>query len=313
MLEHAKKPFYSLGVRVRDQGVPPLETIHEVRVEVVDLDDDASPAFTRSKFNFKVSSGPEFWEFGMLGWEEPQSLPLLRFQVSENGGVGESVGTVTGPEDESGGDKSRLAFVILRGNTDESFVIDKSTGGLYVAKELNFELCPHYLLQVQALDSTLTASLLQVSIDVIDENEPPLFPQDPVTFSLPEDTPVGTGLWNFSAVDGDDGLNGLLHYRIEEQGPEEKFRINMLSGTLYLQAPLDYETQASHFLVISATDQALDPNKRLNATITLQINTGTYLPPSIHEFKDGQLFWINLSFCVLNPSLTQPRSIHQYS
>ena len=56
VLEHEKKPFYTLGVRVRDKGVPPLETLREYRIEVVNADDDSSPTFSRSKFNFRVST-----------------------------------------------------------------------------------------------------------------------------------------------------------------------------------------------------------------------------------------------------------------
>jgi len=54
VLKYESRSTYALTVVVRDLGLPPLETIQEYRVEVVELDDSVQQTTTRSKFTFEV-------------------------------------------------------------------------------------------------------------------------------------------------------------------------------------------------------------------------------------------------------------------
>ena len=54
ILDHEKKAYYTLGVSVRDRGNPPLETVQDYRVQILDANDQRRTP-TRSKFSFKVS------------------------------------------------------------------------------------------------------------------------------------------------------------------------------------------------------------------------------------------------------------------
>jgi len=194
------------------------------------------------------------------------------FQVSETAPLGHLVGSLRGEDEE----ESRVTFALIHANTsDGTFELDKRSGRIYVGKELDFEVTAEYGLQVRLTEANGATHLLYVRIGVRDENdERPSFTSDPVTFSLSEDTPVGSPVWNLSAVDLDGGLNGLVHYVMSLREPSPKFRINTLTGTIYLQEQLDYESETAYVLVVTATDQGMDPTKRLSNSVTLHVSIG---------------------------------------
>lgn len=131
------------------------------------------------------------------------------------------------------------------------------------------------MLQVRVNSAQGVHHLSHVTIDVKDENdERPMFPEDPVYFNVSEDARIGTSVWNLTAVDLDQGLNGLVHYSILNQYPTEKFRINILTGMIYLQEGLDFEAERAYAIAVQATDQAMDLTKRLSTTITVQVSIG---------------------------------------
>jgi len=170
----------------------------------------------------------------------------------------------------------RVSYVITGGNTHGSFDMDKTTGDLYVAKLLDYETTPSYTLEVKLFDyrtMTFLATTVTIQVDMIDVNdERPSFPNDPVMLTVAENSKIGVALWNFTAPDKDSGLNGIVHYHIvNRELTNDMFIINALTGTLYLQGPLDYEMAKSHMIVICATDQSIDVNSRLNSTVTAQI------------------------------------------
>ena len=224
-----------------------------------------------------------------------------------------------------GGDGNKKArkfiYILLRGNTHDTFEIDKTTGTLLVASPVKYERASHYLLQVKALETSSDSSdidssfpfdslptYISVEIDIVDvNNHPPRFHLAPATdplveqqadsesslidIHISESASVGSVLWNFTATDLDEGLSGMVHYEIVqpsssggtddsntrdddadgEEMDESKFRMNALTGTLYLQAPLDYETESSYVIVVRATDQSPNPSQRLNSSITARI------------------------------------------
>lgn len=52
-LDHEERAFYRLAVSVKDHGRPPKETVRQLQVEVLDLNDNR-PTFSTSSFAFKV-------------------------------------------------------------------------------------------------------------------------------------------------------------------------------------------------------------------------------------------------------------------
>jgi protocadherin-16/23 len=161
-----------------------------------------------------------------------------------------------------------------------AFDIDRSTGSLVVARELDREIQSEYRLEVRALDTTATnnpqSSAVSVRVDVADVNDnAPRWAEDPVNIIVPEVTPVGSVVWNFTASDADAGSNGELRYSLVKQWPNitrtPTFMVDPLTGTLTLNADLDYETLSEYTLIIQATDQPSNKSERLSTSVTARV------------------------------------------
>lgn len=160
-----------------------------------------------------------------------------------------------------------------------AFDMDRSTGSLVVARQLDRETYPEYKLEVRALDTSTSnnpqSSAVVVRVELVDINDnAPQWSEDPLTFTVPESATVGSALWNFTANDADSGSNGELRYHLVDQWPhckEPPFSVDPLTGTLTLLAPLDFESIASFTLVVRVTDQSPVVSERLSSTLTVRI------------------------------------------
>jgi len=208
-------------------------------------------------------------------------------KVSEGASVGQEIGTVVASEDhreavqqQSSGETSRVTFTILSGNTHGSLDINKTTGVLFLARELDRESTALYTLQVKAVDSSATSpqsNIINIKVQVTDVNDcAPTFKVDPVAFSVSENTAVGTAVWNFSAVDSDESSNGVVQYSLTHQWPVSVFKINSNSGILTLVNALDHEQFPEFTLVVTATDQAEKESERLATSVTVRVQVDDF-------------------------------------
>lgn len=55
VLDHEERSIYRLTVAAADGGKPPRQTVRQLKVEVLDLNDNR-PTFTSSSLSFKVST-----------------------------------------------------------------------------------------------------------------------------------------------------------------------------------------------------------------------------------------------------------------
>ncbi len=197
-----------------------------------------------------------------------------KLQVLEGTAVGQEIGTVTA-EDRDGGENGRVTYTLLSGNMYGSFDINKTSGSVFIAREIDRELAAQYTLQVKAVDSSATnpqSNIINIKIEVVDVNDcAPTFKEDPVIFSISENTPVATPVWNFSAVDLDDGPNGAVQYTLTAQWPVNVFKINSNSGILTLINSLDHEQYPEFTIVITASDQAEKESERLSTSVTARV------------------------------------------
>uniref|UniRef100_A0A0P4WGF4 Cadherin domain-containing protein n=1 Tax=Scylla olivacea TaxID=85551 RepID=A0A0P4WGF4_SCYOL len=246
VLDHEAKQVYRVTVQASDQGSPPRNVTTVLQIEVLDLNDNR-PTFPASSVVFKVREGVK---------------------------VGEEVGSVLAV-DRDGGENGRVTYTILSGNTYGTFDINKTTGQVFTARQVDYELTTEYMLQVKAVDSSATnpqSSIINVKIEVQDENDQaPVFKDDPVIFSISENTAIGTPVWNFTATDLDSGDNGYVQYSLAQQRPKKVFRLDATTGMLTLMAPLDHEEHREYTLVVTAADQPRDETQRRQASVTARI------------------------------------------
>lgn len=164
-------------------------------------------------------------------------------------------------------------------DSDGAFDMDRSTGSLVVARQLDRETQPEYRLEVRALDTSTSSnpqsSAVVVKVDISDVNDnSPKWEKDPIVLSVPEDSPVGSAVWNFTASDADYGSNGELRYSLVNVWPKTKdpvFSVDPLTGTLTLLSNLDFETLSEFTLVVKVTDQASNISDRLSSSLTVRI------------------------------------------
>lgn len=161
---------------------------------------------------------------------------------------------------------------------EKPFDIDRRSGSLVVIKDLDRESIPEYRLEVRILDTSANpqSSAVIVKVELMDVNDnAPRWITDPLRISLPEDSLVGTTVWNFSATDADTGANKEIRYGLVSQWPpleQPVFSVDSLTGNLILNAGLDYEKIREFTLIVRATDQAVDVADRKSTALTVQVS-----------------------------------------
>ncbi|XP_053320417.1 protocadherin Fat 2 [Spea bombifrons] len=203
---------------------------------------------------------------------EPSDEPLVfdephfSFQVMETDPVNHMVGLIS-TEFIS----SEIWFQITGGDEDLEFDIDKSTGGLVIARPLQASKKPAYTLTVQVTDGTNTVST-QVHISVVPLNRHrPEFLQSHYEIEVSEDMQLGVEVLKISATDKDSGSR--LIYTIKgsaDPRSSKMFRLDPSTGILYTTETLDYESMPLHILTVMVRDQDV-PIKRNFARVTIRV------------------------------------------
>lgn len=150
------------------------------------------------------------------------------------------------------------------GNHGNSFSIDRSSGIVSVACELDREYRDQYVLLVKASDrgepplSVLTSVHITVTIS---DNTMPKFPFNPISAEVSESVPRGSFVTLASA-----SSPSSVFYQITEGNVDGAFNINPNSGAIITQKKLDCETLPSYTLIVQGTDMA-----GMSSSVTLNI------------------------------------------
>ncbi|CAC5382796.1 unnamed protein product [Mytilus coruscus] len=101
------------------------------------------------------------------------------------------------------------------------------------------------------------------SIQVTDVNDNyPKFTQDSYNKTIYDDSPVNMVITRVFATDLDEGLNGLLRYRLSSLQTDEiisTFSINETSGEVYLKESLITRSKEYYRVIVEASDSAKQP------------------------------------------------------
>ena len=164
------------------------------------------------------------------------------------------------------GRNATVYFALLSG-TESGFGIDNVTGVITTHFEYDREQTPEYILLVQARDDGIpmqlsSTALVLVEIGDVNDNIP-TFPCSPMYASVLENTPVGTVVFTFTAIDPDNGPNGTVTFGIVSDNSSGLFVLTT-SGSgqgLKLTAPLDYGAEESHtfMFTVSLHDNGVPP------------------------------------------------------
>lgn len=216
---------------------------------------------------------------------------------------GSVIGSVRTPDTQSLPESGQVTYTVVGGtDQDGTFVVDRQTGDVYLACELDFEHAPRYTLQIEVDDfsSTLPKShFVTLEIDVQDSNDhSPQFPEDPVTIVVPENMVAGSSIYTFQAADKDgSGPNSELSYSVIQQWPSSSdlLLLDPSTGVLTLGQTLDHENISSLLLVVQATDSALDVSQQRHGMVTARIfitdvndNTPVFTSPTMVSVMEDQ-------------------------
>ncbi|MBA2115045.1 hypothetical protein HOV93_22170 [Planctomycetes bacterium FF15] len=199
----------------------------------------------------------------------PPSIEQSIFTIEENLATDADVGDVTADSNDGATDILTYAITGIDAGYEGTFAIDASTGKITVAdsSNLDFETKSTFTVEIQVTDSkgdglggAGLVTTQNITINLSDVNEAPVFDEDSYTLTIEENSADGVELTGGPIVatdeDADDqGTN--LTYSITGGNGAALFDIDATSGIVTVKAGalLDYETTSSYTLEITATDK----------------------------------------------------------
>ena len=242
-VDHEKFPHLLLSIQAKDGGMPPLYGFANVSVTVTDLNDN-SPSFASSEIPVKIL---------------------------EDTRVGQVFYNVTADDPDSGV-YGQLQYTLLS-NPNDTFDLDRHTGGLSLTRAIDFEGPRQYVIQVLAEDggSPSLNATATFRLNVVDVNDhAPKFPNSSYSVHVSELTAGGTDILNVSATDADTGDNARILYSFPPGVDTSLFGLKS-NGWIYIKKQLDREQQAVYRFGVVATDQG-DPPKSSKADVVVYVD-----------------------------------------
>ena len=169
---------------------------------------------------------------------------------------------------------SVFEYGIEDGNINDTFLLNSSTGEIWLDKPIDRETIQSYTLTVVAVDMGIQplTGTTQVQVNVLDINEyTPQFDQESYSRALNENTPVMTSILQVSAYDLDFGENATILFSIITGNELGLFDVNASSGVLYVSGSIDFEEDRKHDLVVMAIDSG-PPSERLSSEVNVTIS-----------------------------------------
>lgn len=191
---------------------------------------------------------------------------------------GSVIGSVRLHDRETSAEGEVTYTVVGGSDRDGTFVVDRQTGDVYLARPLDYERDARYTIKIEVDDFSQdppSSTLVHLDIDVEDSNDhTPQFPEDPVTIVISESMEPGASVYTFQATDKDgSGPNSELRYSILQQWPNTPglLTLDPSTGILSLSQELDHEVISNMIVVVKATDSALDASQRRWGSVTARV------------------------------------------
>lgn len=255
--------FYTLVVRVSDGGSTSLSATQNIRINVVDVN------------------------------QQPSIPAGQTFTISENPVANTAVGNVVATDADITAPNNTLTYSIIGGNPGGAFSINPTTGQIRVntPAAINFEAIEQFELQVQVVDGgnpPLNANQI-ITINVMDVNEAPVIAAGQ-SFSITDQTANNTVVGTVAASDPDTTApNNTISYSLVSGNTGGAFSINPNTGVISVvnSAALNAATTPQFTLQVRVTDGG---SPALNSTQSVTINVlDANDPPSI---PSGQVFTV---------------------
>lgn len=217
--------LHDLVIVAEDGGAPPLTAEKHVLVTVVGVD-EFRPEFLTAGQSLNLS----LWENTAIG------APVIRVEA----------------EDADLPDDVKLDLV--SGNVDDTFVVDRDTGSLYLARLLDREQRPDFQLVIRVSNSKQESKTSTITLRVDDVNDnAPAFSRPQYMYDVAHDTAPATSIGDIPVTDPDDGINAEVDLEIVAGDANHVFVFDGFSLTT--NTPVDISAASSYNLTVSATDK----------------------------------------------------------
>ncbi|XP_020936072.1 protocadherin-11 X-linked isoform X2 [Sus scrofa] len=149
---------------------------------------------------------------------------------------------------------------------------------LIVQKELDREEKDTYVMKIKVEDGGFpqrsSTAILQVSVADTNDNRP-VFKENEIEVSIPENAPVGSSVTQLHATDADIGENAKIHFyfsNLISNMAKKLFHLNSTTGLITIKEPLDREESPNHKLLVLASDGGLTPARAMVLVNVTDIN-----------------------------------------
>lgn len=242
-LDYETITSFTLLIGLRDSGSPILQSSNNatVTINIEDVNDNFAH-FDKSLYSTAIA--------------ENTAVNTLVLQVSA--------------VDRDGTTKHKnLTFSINQTLASSMFSIDPVTGAITVKAPLDYETTKEYHFSVIATDNGTVPYQRHTNIIIYITNvndEVPYFMPSTYNVSISEFERPGA---MFLQIFGHDNDTRVLQYSITSSLPQSDFRIDPISGTLYVVNHLDRENITSYSLVIGLSDGVNVANTSASVTVII--------------------------------------------
>ncbi|XP_016061107.1 PREDICTED: protocadherin beta-5-like [Miniopterus natalensis] len=267
VLDREEQPELSLTLTALDGGTPPRSGTAALRIEVVDINDNA----------------PEFLQ------------SLYEAQVPENSTLNSLVVTVSA-RDLDAGTYGNVVYTLFQGDeVTQPFEIDEITGEIRLKRSLDFEAIQSYNVEIAATDGGGLSGKCSVAIQVVDVNDnAPELTMSKVASSTPENSPE-TVVAVFSVSDPDSGDNGRMVCSIQDDIPFLLKPTFKNFYTLVTESPLDREMRSEYNVTITVTDMG-----------TPRLTTQHHITVLVSDVNDNAPAFTQTSYTLFVPENNSP-------
>ena len=217
--------YYSLTVSVSDGATTVSQPL---TITVADAND--SPVFLDAPYSVQIN-------------ENDASASVLRVNASD-------------------ADNNTLHFT-LAGSGSTHFSIHPQTGLISLAQALDFEDIIMYVLTLIVTDGEGGVNTTSVTVEVINQNDAPVFASAPYAAAIDENIDTGTQVVLASASDEDS--NDTLVYSLS--GANSSHFTISATGVISTDSVIDYESSSSYSLTILVSDGTVSVSTPLTITV----------------------------------------------
>ncbi|XP_058141998.1 protocadherin gamma-A5 isoform X14 [Dasypus novemcinctus] len=270
-LDREKEAVHDLLLSALDGGDPVLSGTTNVRVMVLDANDNA-PLFSRPEYRVNV----------------PENIP-----------VGTQLITLTATDPDEGiNGKLTYSFRNEDDKISRTFQLDSNLGVISTTQSLDYEESRFYLLEVEAQDggALLASAKVLVTVQDVNDNAPEATLAS-LTSSVSEDCHPGTVIALFSVHDGDSGDNGEIACSIPVNLP---FKLEKSVDNYYqllTTRALDREETSDYNITVTVIDRGIPP-----------LSTETLISLKVADINDNPPAFPHTSYSTYIPE-NNPRGV----